>query len=300
MEAKPYKAPAALRGICWRIMWLTGLQWLSTNEKKVRMSSDYSLTPTGATRDVTLGKADYFSSQLTNEIGLCKVVSYDDAQLFSGLDFVVRDRKIVSLADSRAGNHIGISSIALTSDGCLVHQHHDRQQQAPMQLAPSSSGSLDYEDYTYFTSKQADPIFLEDVLVQGIMREMNEEIGATLLDDRSRTFLTGFSRYLHRAGKPEFFGVTLLKQAAHELQASSDCLERRMQKSIIKDLTVESFKKQAVIGALKKFRDEKHQSRLASDSLWLCVEFAIQFLENRNDEPIEAYFGPDQRSAGAT
>lgn len=58
----------------------------------------------------------------------------------------------------------------------------------------------------------------QDMIRHGMEREAAEEISATIGPGQSRTWLTGYARYLDRGGKPEFFGITRTTSQIDELR----------------------------------------------------------------------------------
>lgn len=104
-------------------------------------------------------------------------------------------------------NHVGISTLAITSDSYfVVWQQGQLNVQDPGKIVATGSGSADYSD--------VDVSSLRSSIVRAMHRELKEE--ALRHDTRltktevHSTELLGFFRWLDRGGKPEFVGLTRL------------------------------------------------------------------------------------------
>ena len=180
---------------------------------------------------VQIGRTLYHTSLLTNEA--CSRVLLRDERIvcdfrlmypYMANDVAGSPGHLQALELSALANHVGVSTLALTSDGYLVvHRQNELTQVSQNLVAPSGSGSLDWVDH--HLAKTDD--FLA-VVRYGMARELREECG---LDNNSRrggrdwsvkslaqnTLILGYSRWLERGGKPEFMGITRLNCKINEI-----------------------------------------------------------------------------------
>jgi len=195
-----------------------------TNDDKIRLAGDVSATP-GAT--IQVQKTDYLSSLMTDQLAFLRVYqkSDDKMELNHGTeDFVkVENGKLrlasISEADN-ISNQIGASTIAFTKDGLITIVYQTKQNaQSQDRLAPSGSGSLDWDD----TGSDRTASFLE-VVKRGAARELIEECGLVDQVDPEKFLaqsmhIYGFARMVHRAGKPEFFCVAAIPFTSTEINS---------------------------------------------------------------------------------
>jgi hypothetical protein len=106
--------------------------------------------------------------------------------------------------------------VALTKDGYLVLTRQTSYNSVNANLLLSTgSGSLDLRDVDACRSKnsiergQDLKLDLNDVICAGMVREMEEESGISK-SNCTDTQIVGYSRWLDRGGKPEFYGFTVL------------------------------------------------------------------------------------------
>lgn len=130
--------------------------------------------------------------------------------------------KILGLSDSRMANIVGISLLAITSDGqVLFVRQTERNSVLPKGFAASSSGSLDWADakkvYQRATAANQS-VQLRDVLFEGMLRELYEEsqVRRSEIVEGSQ-YVTGYFRWLRRGAKPEFTGIVCLTVTLAEL-----------------------------------------------------------------------------------
>ena len=203
--------------------WVLSKQRGASNGQKIRLDADLSAEQLINGNPARISRTDYFSSLCTNELGLTEIresIGFgscrDDAKsLFDGRSLWLTgepDWQIKPLDSSDCSNHIGVSTLAISSKGIipLIRQPSKSAQSSGL-LAPSGSGSLDWQD---LAGAQAGPSLTFPKLITYAMdRELREECGLTP-GDLQQTYLVGYARMLHRAGKPEFFGITLLTEQA--------------------------------------------------------------------------------------
>lgn len=182
--------------------------------------------------NVTVEETDYVSSLLTDQLAWRRISERSTGyragppiEKLNGYDSFVTlvDGRfsLLPLAGTQISNQIGASTFAFSSDGYLmvVGQNRLNQQSAGM-LAPSGSGSLDWDDVT--ASGGAD---LWTLVEYGAERELREECmlqkhehdGHAFEEITSEVKIFGFARMLHRAGKPEFFCMGRIEETGEAL-----------------------------------------------------------------------------------
>lgn len=151
---------------------------------------------------VSLCKGSYYNSYLTNNI-YNKTIKEKGFILESPLN--IRNYKIQSLFDSIMGDHIGVSTLAISKDGfIIIMRHNNKTNINANKLQPTGSGSVDFKDI------KKGPNFI-NIIKYAAIRELIEEtnIPKSLINE---TIITGFYRDLNRAGKPEFCCITFLNE----------------------------------------------------------------------------------------
>jgi hypothetical protein len=137
---------------------------------------------------------------------------------------IAADGRLIPLNATELGNQVGVSTVALTSDGwmVLVHQGVGSRSSAGL-VAPSGSGSLEPVDIEGRDR-------LPDVIAAGMERELREELGlisAAMRDVRIETTVLGYGRWLEKGAKPEFYGVSRIHTAMRDLDVRIDLSERQ-------------------------------------------------------------------------
>ncbi|MDX2974452.1 hypothetical protein [Kribbella solani] len=134
------------------------------------------------------------------------------------------DGRLIALNSTGLGNQVGVSTVALTTDGwmLLVHQGVASRSSAGL-VAPSGSGSLEPLDLVGRDR-------LSDVVAAGMERELREELGlvsTAMRDVRIETQVRGYGRWLEKGAKPEFYGVTRIHAELRDLDLRIDVSERQ-------------------------------------------------------------------------
>jgi hypothetical protein len=175
------------------------------NSPKVRLADDLTPARMVSAEPLRIQHTSYFASVCTNESADKEVRLRDtDEVRFRGTDLCSDSGILQDLAQSQCSNHVGISTIALTSDGYLISTVQAAgSAQYARQVAPSGSGSADLADVR-------DGERLCDFVVRAMERELKEECGLSPKLDGLSTVVLGYARIVERGGKPEFFGITLL------------------------------------------------------------------------------------------
>jgi hypothetical protein len=192
------------------------------NGRKVRMCCDLN---EGLISGVIIQQTDYLSSMMTDGLAFQHVSSLSDRVEYSDgwsyfLYCIKGSFRLRSLADTESSNQLGASTLAFTRDGYLMLVYQTRRNaHSGGKIAPSGSGSLDWEDVTAVTSGD----FL-DVVRRGAARELIEESGLEGHRDFAVDVVASeyvlpyaFSRIIRRAGKPEFFCLGYLPLTIEEL-----------------------------------------------------------------------------------
>jgi hypothetical protein len=228
---EPVRALASVTEIALKSRFRTSLEHgrVFHNEKKIGLASD--LTSRSSHLDVF--RSSYFVSFLTNELCTRRLVStgphpstlYDGTCRFPLFHDRDGGRRLKPISQSGLGNHIGISSIAISSDLylCFWRQGKGAQQSARL-LAPTGSGSCDWSDLCsdQHADKERDaaPTLL-GTIQRAMTREYEEEsspLGRATNDGQViGALVLGYFRWVSRGGKPEFVGVTKLSVPAGEL-----------------------------------------------------------------------------------
>jgi len=216
-----------------------------TNDRKIRIASDFLGNST-----VVLQPTRYFASLATDQIAWfrfstskTKPDGTPERMLWDGMDaFIDRDGRLKGFAQCAVSNQLGASVMAFTKDGEMLVVHQNKlNHQSVGRLAPSGSGSLDWDDVEDRTD------FL-DIARYGAKRELDEE--CVLVDKdggystiNSEVLLTGFVRMVHRAGKPEFFGIAKIDATSDEICARKP--ERYVEKVFIAQIDKANWNKPA-------------------------------------------------------
>ena len=174
------------------------------NEAKLCQASEINAGPDGKLC-VQICKGSYYNSFLTNDIyGL--VVRHDDGAMAPPLN--ISNYGIQPFDKSVFSNHIGVSTIVISSDNkILLQRHNNKTAVSADKFAGSGSGSVDFEDWN---SSDTD---LRQILVRAAHRELSEEAGfKNLLETvKVETSIVGMYRNLERGGKPDYCLVTRIE-----------------------------------------------------------------------------------------
>mgnify|MGYP003290424640 CR=1 FL=1 len=170
------------------------------NHDKLCMSSDIHRH-----RPVMLHVGGYYDTYVTNIICGRSLLSNDCFEGGIAIPFpkYTPSNNLKSIEFSNMNNDIGVSTIAITSDNCLILFKRNARTATDDTglLIPSGSGSANFADYQ-------ENNFLQSVL-NGINRELLEE--TSLINKKNieyTTKITGYFRWMEKGGKPEFVAVT--------------------------------------------------------------------------------------------
>lgn len=221
IETTRYKIPEIVREFEFFAIYRSrpGIKF---NGSTVRMASDL-ITPIENERlSVTVQRSNFYAGLCTNELASRSIYSKDQLNMaapgiekFDGRTLWLErnlpkqsHRILLSLSSPLCSNQIGISTLALTTDGRvpIVKQGAGSAQSAGLN-APSASGSLDWDDIEFEDT-------LQELIVRGVERELIEECSIKR-EHIIKTVVVGHARLLHRGGIPEFFCFTLLSKDAN-------------------------------------------------------------------------------------
>ena len=276
LEKKEFVVPFEAQRI--RAFVINDKKGICTNDKKIKLCSESFRCD----KKIKLMYTDYFSSECTNEIASSKIgpKSNDSNEIvFEGPKLWVDDNIILDLKKSKCSNHIGISTIAITKDSCLllIYQSKDSAQSSN-KLVSSGSGSAEREDLIATTNNFSK--FITDAMERELLQEIG--FGNVKKEDRlkyiKKTKIIGFSRLLDRGGKPEFFGFTILNVL------SKDCKPKGKEElfvSKIKKVDVKLKESKNFVDRLNRYLDNDVD---ISISLFLNIKFLIDFIENNEKD----------------
>ena len=171
------------------------------NRKVLCMSSDIHRN-----RPVKMHIGRYYDTYVTNKICGRSLLSNDCLEGGIAIPFPKYSfkNKLKSIEFSNMNNEIGVSTIAVTSDNCLVLFKRNEMTSTDSDfgtLIPSGSGAANAADYSSDN-------FIQNIL-NGINRELLEE--TSLINKKNieyTTKITGYFRWMEKGGKPEFVAVT--------------------------------------------------------------------------------------------
>lgn len=253
------------------------------NSTKIRMAGDLFA---GRTQAIPLQKTDYVSSLMSDQLAFCRIADEASGQVLSdGVSRFLESTdsesgqklyKIKPLSQADVSNQIGVSTIAFTKDGIIpfvVQTNKNAQSQG--KLAPSGSGSLDWDDI----EKGSVNHDFWSLIRYGAARELLEECGiGKRLDvekfSRENVRIFAFSRMLHRGGKPEFFAIARLPYTMHQLnemkvRGSERAYSVRTRASDSPPLEVGTDICKSVIQTCRFYSDERNIHRIVQGAITL-------------------------------
>ncbi|MBR2326538.1 MAG: hypothetical protein IKA49_04165 [Alistipes sp.] len=248
--------------------WKAKMDGAFFNESKLCQATEISENAKGAS--VWLRKGCYYDSFVTNEIYCCQLNHQSGITLYSPLN--VTNAPIKALDNSYFGNHIGVSVIAVTTDGeMIILRHNNSSAICSNMYAPSASGSVDYGDW----HQNSDTDFRQ-IVIRAMHREFEEEtkISKEYID---RTEIIGTYRNLMRGGKPEYCGVTYLnvdgKTAQELFKPEKKEVQDRMERIVLFDGTIQAG--HLKIEEYRRF-EARHEKNI-SPSLHMNMYFLEKF-----------------------
>jgi len=196
------------------------------NNDKLRLASELIFDPLASTR---IQKTDYISSLMSDKLASNHVYDKNTLIWDGPSEFIdLANNKLRSLKDTpNISNQIGASTIAFSIDGhLLLIRQTKKNQHSVGKLAPSGSGSLDWEDIEnskpYWKIQKNGFCDLLAITKYGAARELLEECGLRKKIKQIDLALPisyvvsncilplGFAQNVKRAGKPEFYFLAVL------------------------------------------------------------------------------------------
>lgn len=164
-----------------------------------------------AGRQVNLCKGYYYNTYLTNKIFDKALFVNDSPVIYPPYCSIY---KVISLPFEYFSNEIGVSTLAITSDGWLFFQQQGNgADNSPGLIVPSGSGSADWKDYN--------PKYtLDEIISVSTKRELSEETGygnKHVNDIIIKNKVLGMFRWLNLGGKPEFVSITLMRISINDI-----------------------------------------------------------------------------------
>lgn len=120
--------------------------------KTEKLSSDYTLNADNLLkftdiRLVDVEKTDYYSNMTSNDMLYDRLFKYDHSSVFYGKDMTADGDVLYNLSESPAANIIGVTTLAITSDGKIVINKQDNNNDVNNDcFVPSGTGSADFYD----------------------------------------------------------------------------------------------------------------------------------------------------------
>jgi 8-oxo-dGTP pyrophosphatase MutT (NUDIX family) len=242
------------------------------NSEKVRLCSDIDVSVSEA---VHLQRTDYVSSLMTDGVAFQNIyLKADHITISDGyssfLEQVDGNWRLKPLASCRSSNQLGATTLAFSSDGFLVlidqtlHNRHSAGK-----VSPSGSGSFDWSEL----DGNLDGDFFH-LVKMAATRELLEETGLDTLSefDRGsfvlqRMVILGFTRLIHRGGKPEFFCLARLPETMDSIRAVTPKFREGWysEKSFPHDASAINFKENLAAEIQRVCRHYSDTTRLFSD-----------------------------------
>lgn len=216
VDSDAYQLPASLRATAPQVLGPTVGSGVVFNGHVLGMSDD----PAGVigARPIRLHRARFFDGQCSNELCRLRIKHRTSGELYDMRRQTLIDPtgRLAPLSGTELANIVGISTMAVTTDGQVVLIEQSRRNSASAALlAPSGSGSLEPRDLDDLGTGWS----LQDLLIRGMNRELAEETGLAE-SDIDHTTIVGYARWLERGAKPEFFGHTRLRVSSAEVRAA--------------------------------------------------------------------------------
>lgn len=288
--AKKWKLPTQAQLLLHAILSIhcSNKNSVKTNDAKIRMRRD--LVPDSACRELMIEKTDYISDLVTGQATGTRFQESAGHEIYGGFSFATDDdngRKILKRMErSSCSNQLGASCLLILISKQILNDSTIRGQfivgvqgdgnvQSAGLLAPSGSGSLDWNDFVNHH---------ERLIEKGMLRELYEETTdgplAKHLDSTNPTaILTGFARMIHRGGKPEFYGIAIASAEQYRLKiASSE--SKLTKKHIVVDVPGELNADNLRI-AINNYANANKES--VSHPLYMTIALASQFLDERKE-----------------
>lgn len=250
------------------------------NESKIGVSSPVHSKIGG----VRIFRGDYFSSLLTNEVGLSRFSSdVPHHEVIYPLEgegaesmYIAQTRRLLPLGSYPFGNHMGANTLAVTRDGFLqLWRQSGRSQFSSGRIAPTGSGSCDWSDVTF-------PATIKEIAVSAMHRELCEEsakyMGKKAREIAKATMVIGYYRDICRGGKPGFLGLTRLNVERSFLRPDG----KEVTGTSVHMLLYPAETMDSLLASVNKLLESNFDH--LSVPLWLNLLALREFIENRPDD----------------
>lgn len=182
----------------------------TSDDAKVRLYTDLTVDLLQSGGKVHLQRTSYFRDRLTNTLANYRVRLDGREILNLRHEAVEANRRLVSLKESTLSNHLGCSTLLVTSDSTIVFlRQGNRVAENAGRLAPAGSGSFDLP-------KLRSDLNFQVLARDEARRELREECGL-LPGDVVAIQLCGYGRYLYRNGKPEVFCIAVTRRDSQSI-----------------------------------------------------------------------------------
>jgi hypothetical protein len=245
------------------------------NDKKIRIKSEPMIDENGSITPARIQLTSYFDTLLTNDAHDMSVnYGVNQNKIFDGRDFCFRDNTVPECSVSQCSNHMGMSTIAITSDhNIVIVGQKEGNVFSQRKWAPSGSGSADWKkDLRDFDD-------LQEFVKYAAKRELTEECKLDV-DDVAWIRLIGYGRMLERGGLPQFFCLAKLNCSSVGISGP----ERQFVEFHDRIYFDQQLPQREVIDKVRQELLDK--SYIVSSPLWYCVEL----LARMPDVDLEAAF----------
>lgn len=283
IATKDYELPLEAQSLIGAVFAARQLPYFTINETKARIASRMDAGVLRERPMVTLQKTDYFSGLVTHELGDRCLVLPRSISTIEPTRYFLEDGKIVPLDVSRASNHLGVTTIALTADRRFVLQREKLGPNGRGKCVASGSGSLDWANVVQASH---DNRSFQRLLATGMERELREE---TNLPDQARcvTVVTGMGRLINRGGKPDFYGASLVDVEFNTLSVSK---AEQLYVFELFPVSVPSLAKADIIQTLAEMIVEYRSLNDIAMPLYLALLFARDWYSSLGENEVEDWF----------
>ena len=231
VNKKMFKIPeASLRNLDYKIKERIDKNLIIFNGHLVRLGTDIVSDDNLV---IKMQSTDYFSNMSTNDSIYETSKNYADINYnLDGYQFCIdgkinmdkeKEVKLLNLNTSYCANIIGISTLTITKDDKIIVLVQGNGEINTSKLVPSGSGSAEFCNIKKFNN-------FNDYIYHEMNREMLEEMqiskenykklknkNCDIRNYTAKTYLIGYCRLLERGGKPDFFGITELKDLDYQV-----------------------------------------------------------------------------------
>jgi len=257
------------------------------NENKLCLSEDLLVG-----KPVQCHKGTYFDTMLTNDLAGCYIANRNSTKPFVDLQIelpITRRQgyknSFKPISDTLLNNNMGGSTIAFTKDNKMVFWTQGGISQFSEGLiAPTGSGSCDYEDIT-------DNDFIKTIkktMERELLEESTQDVN---YENIVETRIIGYFRWQKRGGLPQFVGITKINLNKKELKANPK--ELVIEDDFINDNLVQEFSpSESGMQDILHYLKTRCEIKNLSVPLKYNLIALIDYIENYPDKAKE-FFLPD-------